>query len=154
MASATTPTKLAFKLASNSRQHPSAAKPISAFDGDDEDEQDNSTPPEQQQQPAGPGPGSSAAAAAAWVEKGSEAAERGDSGAAIACWDQALQLEPEDGRVHEMRAQVLNAEGRTYEALQAAQQVRASMCWAHVGTEAPNRLCPSLPVFAAPSCKC
>jgi hypothetical protein len=34
-----------------------------------------------------------------------------------------LQINPEDGRVHEMRAQVLNSEGRTYEAIQAAQQV-------------------------------
>lgn len=34
-----------------------------------------------------------------------------------------LQIEPGDGRVHEMRAQVLNADGKTYEALQAAQQV-------------------------------
>jgi hypothetical protein len=34
-----------------------------------------------------------------------------------------LQIEPGDGRVHEMRAQVLNAAGKTYEALQAAQQV-------------------------------
>jgi Tfp pilus assembly protein PilF len=90
-----------------------------------DDDEDASTQPEQQQQAAGPGPGSSATAAAAWVEKGSAAAERGDSGAALRCWDQALLLEPQDGRVHEMRAQVLNAEGRTYEAIQAAQQVNA-----------------------------
>lgn len=152
MASAT-PTKLAFKLASNSR-HPTAAKPIYAFDdGDDEDEQDTSTIPEQEQQAAGPGPSSSAAAAAAWVEKGSAAAERGDSGAALCCWDQALLLQPEDGRVHEMRAQVLNAEGRTYEAIQAAQQVGASMCWAPLGEQTPPLTGPSL-LFDAPSGNC
>jgi hypothetical protein len=38
-----------------------------------------------------------------------------------------LQIQPNQGDVHEMRAQVLNAEGKTYEALQAAQQVRLSI---------------------------
>ena len=54
------------------------------------------------------------------VSQGASFAEQGAYAAALSCWDQAIQEDPLNSKVHEMRAQVLNEMGRSYEAIQAA----------------------------------
>eukprot|EP00775_Hariotina_reticulata_P000758 gene758-1064_t len=95
-------------------------KAIAAFE-DDEDESDAAD--------AGPmnvitTAASAAAAVAAdnWINKGSKFAEAGDAAAALRCWDRAVLIQPNNSSLHEMRAQVLNEAGRTFEAMEAAQR--------------------------------
>lgn len=129
---------MAFKIsatASQQQRHAPHRKPaqrnLAAFQDDDDDEEEQQHEHTQQGSSTEAAAGSSAqaAAVASWMDKGSVLAEQGDAAAALRCWDQALLLEPDNGRVHEMRAQVLNTAGRAFEAVQAAQQVRGGGWW-------------------------
>eukprot|EP00878_Enallax_costatus_P012136 GHUV01012670.1.p1 GENE.GHUV01012670.1~~GHUV01012670.1.p1 ORF type:complete len:234 (+),score=74.60 GHUV01012670.1:431-1132(+) len=104
---------MAFRI-SNSRPH-KMQKRIAAFDDTGED--DSNTDSSSKEASA-----AAQASAQAWIVKGSSFAESGRSAAALRCWDQAALIHPNDPKVHEMRAQVLNSLDRTFEAVQAAQQ--------------------------------
>ena len=52
--------------------------------------------------------------------EGERSAELGDWGSALSCWNRALALLPEDGGLHELRAQALNETDEAWEAVQAA----------------------------------
>lgn len=54
--------------------------------------------------------------------EGGISAEHGDWGAALSLWNKALALTPEDGILHEMRAQALNEVEDAWGAVQAASQ--------------------------------
>lgn len=120
-----------FRIGPSATRPKKLLKSIAAFEDDDEDATAAGKSPTHIAQATGR-VGSSIteenkAAAAKWVDQGSTFAEQGDTAAALRCWDQALLIHPGDGRTHEMRAQVLNAEGRSFEAVQAAQQA-VSLC--------------------------
>ena len=54
--------------------------------------------------------------------EGGISAEHGDWGAALSLWNKALALTPEEGILHEMRAQALNEVEDSWGAVQAASQ--------------------------------
>jgi tetratricopeptide (TPR) repeat protein len=83
---------------------------LPAFGDEEAMEVDESIPPKQVD----------AAKVQQLISQGVASAEQGVYGYALSCWDQALQEDPLNSKAHEMRAQVLNEMGRTYDAIQAA----------------------------------
>lgn len=83
---------MAFKLAP--KRQKVQDKHLAAFADDDDDNQ------------ALPGRHASTESIEDLKAQGSEMAEQGDLGGALNCWQQAVRIDPTDGSIYEMQAQV------------------------------------------------
>jgi tetratricopeptide (TPR) repeat protein len=122
-------THMAFRIAAQQRRTTKLQQRDLAAFGDDNGE-DEETPSTSDcaafGAPAGDGRSGStavttaAAAATVLTEEGAALAESGQFQAALLAWDRAAAAAPPTAALHEMRAQVLDAVGRSFEAVQAA----------------------------------